>query len=112
MFEYETKLAFLSQEIERQTKSYQVKQEEIKSLQSQMIELDSLQVTIQNLESEKERLIGLAKQKENETQMWQGKNEQLNQKLAELDDQKYKSENKIAMLSSEVERLNYKYKTL
>lgn len=41
MFEYETKLAFLSQEIERQSVQYKVKMSEMDNLKQRVADLES-----------------------------------------------------------------------
>ncbi|CAD8211080.1 unnamed protein product [Paramecium pentaurelia] len=112
MFEYETKLAFLSQEIERQTNQYKVKLGELAELQSQLVNINELQIIIQTLESEKTKLSGIIQQKEHETQLWKNKVDEQQKAMEKFEEMKYQMENKIAMLSSEVERLNYKYKVL
>lgn len=68
MFDYETRLAFLSQEVERQANQYKVKLAEVQKLQKEQLDNSALVGQIQQLEAELDKLSGILHTKEKDTQ--------------------------------------------
>ncbi|CAD8129846.1 unnamed protein product [Paramecium sonneborni] len=110
--EYQMKTALLASQIEAQNKKYQGKLDEMATLQQNYNDLKAHQLDVEDIQGELERTITILNEKDKEHGLYDKKIQDLEAQIKQLEDIKYQLESKMAMVSSEVERVKYKYEKL